>query len=509
MSIAPNSTVKFLSGVPLDNTYEHTIYFPDTATQYSYFAGNFTSTTQTHLTYQRVNSNKIRVQIPADTLYSYNYMLFKNTTYNDKWFYAFIVSVSYINDAVCEVEYEIDVMQTWLPNIAYNLASCYIERQHTTTDNWYEHTISENIDIGTGYICMRQEPFNTGADKACILYTGPDGQPTSIGRFNDVLVTINFSANYDISDIETIGDVIQNIGGKNILAIYQYPAFMSDEHSGTASMDIMPYTGTLDGYVPKNKKLYCYPYNFLRVSNNLGEIADYRWEFFDSHDTTTKSFGIKGTYITAPSMICYPKAYKGLSNDYEDGLVYSNFPVCPVVSNAFETWWGNNKNSFILGNVASAISAISGGVTTGITSDPMAGAVQAISGVTATTLNSIGKLEDMKVQEASVTGKITSDTLNSKLERIGYTFYCLCLKNEYAKIVDDYFERFGYAIKRNSVPNIHARPCWTYVQTIGCTINSDKLSNEDMHKICGIYNKGITFWVHTATVGDYTQDNTV
>ena len=35
--IAPNSTIKFLRGVPLDSTYEHSIYFADASAQNVYF----------------------------------------------------------------------------------------------------------------------------------------------------------------------------------------------------------------------------------------------------------------------------------------------------------------------------------------------------------------------------------------------------------------------------------------------------------------------------------------
>ena len=38
---------------------------------------------------------------------------------------------------------------------------------------------------------------------------------------------------------------------------------------------------TLDGYAPRNNKLLSYPYNFLYVTNNQGNSAIYRWEFFN------------------------------------------------------------------------------------------------------------------------------------------------------------------------------------------------------------------------------------
>ena len=38
MYIEPNTTIKLYSGVPLDNTYNHTLYFASESEQHSYFS---------------------------------------------------------------------------------------------------------------------------------------------------------------------------------------------------------------------------------------------------------------------------------------------------------------------------------------------------------------------------------------------------------------------------------------------------------------------------------------
>ena len=57
MYIAPNSTIKILRNVPLDPTYDHTIYFPTGNTgldiQVAYFSGK-AKYTFTEQSYQRV-----------------------------------------------------------------------------------------------------------------------------------------------------------------------------------------------------------------------------------------------------------------------------------------------------------------------------------------------------------------------------------------------------------------------------------------------------------------------
>ena len=76
----------------------------------------------------------------------------------------------------------------------------------------------------------------------------------------------------------------------------------------------------------------------------------------------------------------------------------------------------------------------------------------------------------------------------------------------YARRIDDYFTRFGYALGINAIPQINVRPHWTYVKTIGCTVKGS-IPSDDMKKICSIYDKGITFWRNANEVGNYSLDN--
>lgn len=53
-------------------------------------------------------------------------------------------------------------------------------------------------------------------------------------------------------------------------------------HSSTPNAYITPITKqtTLNGYTPKNNKLKCYPYNYLLVSNNVGQNTILHYEKF-------------------------------------------------------------------------------------------------------------------------------------------------------------------------------------------------------------------------------------
>ena len=82
----------------------------------------------------------------------------------------------------------------------------------------------------------------------------------------------------------------------------------------------------------------------------------------------------------------------------------------------------------------------------------------------------------------------------------------MCVNNQYARMIDDFFDKYGYAVDNVKVPNISARPHWNYVKTHDCTITGS-VPADDMKKICNIFNSGITFWKNGSEVGNYSLDN--
>ena len=149
MYIEPNSTIYLLKNVPLDNTYTDTLWFENANAQWTHFKTRVD--TEGGLifranTYQRVDRGICRLQVNADDIYNYNYMMFQNTNYGNKWFYAFINSVDYVNNAVAQINYEIDEMQTWA--FDYQLGQCYVEREHSATDVAGDNLQPEPVELG-------------------------------------------------------------------------------------------------------------------------------------------------------------------------------------------------------------------------------------------------------------------------------------------------------------------------------------------------------------------------
>ena len=150
--VVPDSEIYLLKNVHLDPSYTDTIYFANQIEQSNYFKGlasQASPNTGVHLedySYQRTNRGTIRVEGNAENLYNVDYMMFKNSAFGNKWFYAFVLKADYINNNTVELTYQIDDIQTWLFETV--LEPSFVEREHQATDVAGDNLIPEPIDIG-------------------------------------------------------------------------------------------------------------------------------------------------------------------------------------------------------------------------------------------------------------------------------------------------------------------------------------------------------------------------
>ena len=140
----PNISKVYLLDVPLENDYKNTLYFTNASSQQSYFQNNIVKS-YTDFSYQR-KDNIIRVPEQYDKVYNCNYVMYQNSYYSNKWFYAFITDIKYINDGMTEIKIETDVIQTWL--FDYTVKSSFVEREHVSNDTVGLHTVPENVELG-------------------------------------------------------------------------------------------------------------------------------------------------------------------------------------------------------------------------------------------------------------------------------------------------------------------------------------------------------------------------
>ena len=86
----------------------------------------------------------------------------------------------------------------------------------------------------------------------------------------------------------------------------------------------------------------------------------------------------------------------------------------------------------------------------------------------------------------------------------------MSIKREFAKIIDDYFTRFGYTVNALKVPNITGRTYWNYVEIgAGEDIAFGTLPIDAMEDINNIFRRGTTIWHLHDNIGNFTLDNSL
>lgn len=507
MYINPNSDIWLLHSIPLDNTYEHTIYFETDTAQYNYFS-KYVLKKFNKQSYLRVNKGVATLDVKADEIYNCNYMMFRNTAYGSKWFYAFITGVEYVNDNCTNVTFEIDVMQTWF--FVHNVGECFVEREHSVTDNLFENLVDENFELGD-FVSNNKDTFNMMPLCVCALTSKHSSGASATGKtINNIYTPLNVIAGVRSTDTAEINALLERFVGEGqedaIVTLYQYPEFLGDgtqTEPVTQVKKIAPNLTTIDGYTPKNKKLFSYPYNFLVVSNNCGQTSEYKWELWSDVDHCG-DFSFQGVFISTPCVLAYPTYYRGNATDYDSGLTYSNFPQIPWVGDTYKAWLAQNKGAVTSGMVTTAVGAALTIAGAG-TANPLliAGGVETVGYNVG---NLLGKKYDKEHTPPQVHGQIQCDSLNAGTSRVEFSFYNMSIRAQYARIIDDYFNTYGYAVKRVKHPNFSSRPHWNYVKTVGCCLKGS-VPADDAKKLCSIYDHGITFWKNGDEIGDYSLDN--
>ena len=570
--IPPNSDVVLCRGVPIESDYRHTLYFDSVAAQNNYFFSK--AFKQFHnVSYQRERRNYITLEIPATQVYACNYLMFKNTSYGEKWFFAFVDSVEYVNDNVTEIHYELDMMQTWM--FEYTLMQCMVEREHSVTDKVFENTKPENIGYGElmcgvsqnllsshgllgEYACViTSKPYSSG-DVPIKLYSQFCPVYGYIGRAEDMNTIVQEFVSTGWQDAVlsvTVGNKLMAQGADE--THFDMPKQVPKEdfkfvcygvtsgvHEGEEQFkDQLP-----NGYKPRNKKLFGYPYNQLWVSNNQGTVNEYRYEDFKIDKDGFFHMEVAASGISSPECVLYPLDYRGVAKYYDHALVLTGYPTVPWIGDTYKAYMAMNRNQienavFTQGanGLMNTVSAFLGGAMTVNNAADMlqaakadaSNAGQTVSKTTKTGLrqqamggifSAIGtagtsvvdymttvwqveaKLKDVSNIPPNVGGLSGAGSVTSALSRFDYSTYYMCVKPEYAEIVDKFFDMFGYNTCTVKVPNTHSRPHWNYVKTIGCEIQGF-LPQEAANIIKAVYDHGVTFWKNGDEVGNYTLDN--
>ena len=156
--MTPNTKVHLLTGVPFNNSYTNVRSFSNLTEQNNYFLSKVVKTMD-NATYQRVNNSSVKVGFKYEDVENINYMMFLN---NEKWYYAFVVSVDYVNEQTTLITYELDVYQTFM--FDFEFKTSFVEREHVKRFNADGTPIyyleNEELNYGDAYDVVDVKKYN-------------------------------------------------------------------------------------------------------------------------------------------------------------------------------------------------------------------------------------------------------------------------------------------------------------------------------------------------------------
>lgn len=154
--------IRLLSGVPFSNDYKHTRWFDTVDQQANYFNGRPATHVMDEANFQRIEGKLfVACNKSIDDLWNVCYLMFRNTSYNNKWFYAFVTKLEYVQKNTTYVHFEIDVLQTW--RFQFNFKPSFVIREHCPLWNSdgspVINTVDEGLDYGTEYDIVGFDDF--------------------------------------------------------------------------------------------------------------------------------------------------------------------------------------------------------------------------------------------------------------------------------------------------------------------------------------------------------------
>lgn len=542
-----NSKIILAKGINMDKDYVNVLSYNSTQLlELLNSNSHYVNSSQTFAFIGGNNTNVISCPFTYNECLTANYIAYQNPSYSNKWFFAFITNVIYKSNGMTQIEFEIDAWSTWFED--WQKKPCYIIREHVNNDTIGANTVEENLNIGDVIQEGEEEDISLSeyfwiAVSTSWIPTGSSGgeQFQGVSLYNKQVFgnkIILFQVN-NASDIVDLGLYIirTNSDGhiSDIKDIFIVPNAVIDatsitQHTATVESHsftfyTLPYTFNIRefnttipkqtsfyDYTPKNNKCFVYPYNYLFVSNNIGNSNIFKYEnFYGSNNVVFKTqlalnIGCSGRLV--------PVGYKRQITADDEAIPLAKYPTCEWSADSFTNWLTqeavNQSTSMAFGifgagqQYASSSSQAIKNENSTIGSEISLGVN--IAGIIAQQIGNFytGSLMP-NIQGGSNTGSVNFGALRNT-----FTFRKMRVKTENLKIIDDYFSRFGYAINRVLEPNIIGRQNFNYVE-IGSTeeIGTGNVPVNFMSTINNACRRGVTIWHNHENMGNYSVSNNI
>lgn len=466
-----------------------------------------------------------------------NYALIET---DEKDYYYFVDSVEWQSNGYCILHLSIDAWQTYVYDLTFH--DSFVEREHVSDDTFGKHIVDEGLPaFGTKAITTYADVVTMNELKLCIAVSDTSGMtdantgeqiPTYIssgGTYSTAVIYVDATdvnlftglVDFLVSDnkIDSVVGVYMtaiddsrstncgvlnyhNLGGNRVRYLKNgYVDFYKERNIKRAT--------TISGYTPNNNKCFCYPFNYLTISNTCGNSVDYQFEL----QTTPTAQAQFTTYFPmqhGANIMCIPYSMGDKFNRIVSGA--SNLDI-GWIANTYSAYYSANKNTlnaqaqsiredYLLGGISNGMNAISG-VTSSAGKGNVAGMVGSLANYGMSELsneistnqkfrNMNASLSDVQSKGNTLKGQFTVNGI-TKTQNFGINFYLMQVSSECIKMVDDYFSMYGYKVATIKKPQWTSRPYWNFVKTSGCNVTGN-VPCDMLRIIEQMFDNGTTIW---------------
>lgn len=361
----PNSEVRFLH-IPIEMDMKNQLTFNNKEEQANYFASHEVARYE-KVNYIRKNSI-IRLNKNVDDCYNFNYVMYRNIDYTNKWFYAFVTNVEFITRGNTAVQIATDSWQTWQFDVKYYQS--FVKREMCNVSDDYPgfNLIPEGLETGEYKIGGTAE-FDNLEPVWVVAYLGntwnSNGKDIPIGNGGYIANGIAQSVTFIIcTTLDAYNSVIGQLQldenrSQYILSCFSVPRLAVQDYLNSSNAilgidDVYVYIegntynqapvqktlislpDSLDGYIPINQKLRTYPYIYVGFNPVNGQSKIYRYENFANN---TPVFNIISEINPNPSIYFIPQKYRGANGDsMSDIASVSGYPTLSSRNDYFNSW---------------------------------------------------------------------------------------------------------------------------------------------------------------------------
>lgn len=487
----PNTEVHLLS-VPLTLDNSNQLTFSSAGVQESYFKSHIVKG-WTNFTYQRDN-NMILVPCNINNIYNCNYVMYRNNKFNNKYFYAYINKLVYVNEETTGVEIETDVFQTWQFKLNYHKS--FIVRQ-TPIDFKSINTLKDEPDEGQLSVTKKEACFLNGCYLVFCSSDVTQDDTSSSENLGCRIGNAYFPSQvWYFADGNTMNTKLlqwSNAGrGDRILCAAYIPyrsSLLTLERYDDGSLKQLNAYDNKDDItinIPEVEygKILSYPYSYIEIEDTItGQTRIYSLDKFE--DPYNPSFEIQGDICENPSYKIIPKNYLGKDKNYKESLVINCSTNLPVTNNLYANYMMKNNNTIQAGvfsaSLGAGMSMISGNI---------GGVVGSFDSI----VHQVSRIADSKKL-----GNQTTNLSDSAAQRINFlsqiriNYYTM--DSNHLNMCCNFWKMFGYPVNSLEIPNINGNENYNYIKMINPNITGD-IPQDDMLKIKDMFSNGITLW-HT------------